>query len=105
MKEGDAPCVRNSGAECETETGDQGDRVAQSGDRAQVAVRAAEVASAETAASAGTVASAAQTAQTAQTAGNAGNAGNAATEAATGDGTMGRSRPSARWGRRADQAR
>jgi hypothetical protein len=91
MKEGDAPCVRNTGAECETETGDREDRVDQSGDRARAAVRAAE------AASAGTVASAAEIA--------AEIAGNAATEAATGRGTMGRSRPSARWGRWADQAR
>ena len=94
MKEGDAPCVRNTGAECETETGDREDRVAQSGDRARAAVRAAE------AASAGTVASAASAAEIA-----AEIAGNAATEAATGRGTMGRSRPSARWGRWADQAR
>jgi hypothetical protein len=84
--------MRNTGAECETETGDRRDRVAQSGDRAQAAVRAdAEAASAVTVASAAVAAG--------------GNAVSVATAAAVaGAGRMGRSRPSARWVRWAGRA-
>jgi hypothetical protein len=72
--------------ECETETGDQGGRVAQSGVRVLAEVRAAEAASAVSAVSASAVAS----------------TGITASEAGTGREAMRRSGRSARW---ADPAR